>query len=138
MAALFAPIGIFLGRIANFVNDELWGRVTDVPWAVCFPSGGYLPRHPSQIYEAICEGLIIFAVLNILWRCRAIRERRGVVSALFVLMYGVFRIVIEYFRQPDEQIGFLFGTMTMGQLLSLPVLLLGVFLLWRFTFKPLK
>lgn len=138
LAALFAPIGIFLGRIANFINDELWGRITDVPWAVCFPSGGYFPRHPSQIYEAICEGLIIFVVLNVLWQWRAIRERRGLVSALFVLMYGVFRIIIEYFRQPDEQIGFLFGTITMGQLLSVPVVLFGVLLLWRFALKPLK
>ncbi len=138
LAALFAPIGIFLGRIANFINDELWGRVSDVPWAVCFPSGGYLPRHPSQIYEALTEGLVIFVVLNLLWHWRAVRERRGLISALFVLMYGVFRIIIEYFRQPDEQIGFLFGTVTMGQMLSLPIVLLGLFLIWRLAFKPLK
>lgn len=138
LAALFAPIGIFLGRIANFVNDELWGRVTDVPWAVRFPSGGYLPRHPSQLYEAFAEGLVIFFVLNWLWRYRAVRERRGVVSALFVIMYGSFRIVLERFRQPDAQLGFLWGGLTMGQLLSVPVLLFGLYLLWRFAFRPAK
>ena len=138
MAALFAPVGIFLGRIANFVNDELWGRVAEVPWAVRFPSGGYLPRHPSQLYEAFAEGAVIFVVLNWLWRYKGIRERQGVVSALFVIMYGFFRIVLEYFRQPDAQLGFLWGGMTMGQLLSVPLLLLGGYLLWRFAAKPAK
>lgn len=138
LAALYAPIGLFLGRIANFINDELWGRITDVAWAVRFPSGGYLPRHPSQLYEAFAEGIVIFAVLNWLWRYKGIRERRGVVSSLFVIMYGLFRIVLEYFRQPDAQLGFLWGGMTMGQLLSFPVLLFGFYLFWRFAFKPVK
>ncbi|MBQ8785692.1 MAG: prolipoprotein diacylglyceryl transferase [Alphaproteobacteria bacterium] len=135
MAALFAPIGIFLGRIANFINDELWGRVTDVPWAVRFPSGGFLPRHPSQLYEAVTEGLIIFIVLNLLWKKQNIRKNNGVISALFVIMYGFFRMLMEYYRQPDEQLGFFFGYITMGQILSLPVLLFGLSLLWYFCFK---
>jgi len=132
LAALYAPIGIFLGRLANFVNDELWGRVSNVPWAVRFPSGGYLPRHPSQLYEACAEGLFILIVLNWLWYgFSAIRQRRGTVSALFVLMYALFRIVLEQFRQPDAQLGFYFGFLTMGQILSMPLLALGIFLLWR-------
>lgn len=138
LAALFAPIGLFLGRIANFVNDELWGRVTDVPWAVRFPSGGGLPRHPSQLYEAFLEGVVIFAVLNILWRMPKIREKRGTVSALFVLMYAVFRFLIEYVREPDEQLGFLWLGLTMGQWLSVPVFLLGIFLIFVFYLKPEK
>lgn len=138
LVALFAPIGIFWGRIANFVNDELWGRVTDVPWAVRFPSGGNLPRHPSQLYEAFAEGLVILFVLNCLWQIKAVRERRGIVSALFVIMYGIFRCSLEYFRQPDAQIGFLWGGFTMGQYLSLPVVCFGFGLLWYFVSKPAK
>ncbi len=138
LAALFAPIGLFLGRIANFVNDELWGRVTNVPWAVRFPSGGGLPRHPSQLYEAFLEGVVIFAVLNILWRMPKIREKRGLVSSLFVLMYAVFRFLVEYVRQPDEQLGFLWLGLTMGQWLSVPIFLLGVFLFFVFCFRPSK
>ena len=119
MAALYAPIGLFLGRLANFVNDELWGRVSEVPWAVRFPSGGYLPRHPSQLYEAFCEGLLMLLILNCLWRfCPVVRKRKGTVSALFVVLYAVFRIVLENFRQPDAQLGFYFGFVTMGQMLS--------------------
>ena len=85
LVALYAPIGIFLGRIANFINDELWGRVTDVPWAVKFPSGGYLPRHPSQLYEAFFEGIILFIILNCLWKLKKVRCKCGTVSAIFVL-----------------------------------------------------
>jgi phosphatidylglycerol:prolipoprotein diacylglycerol transferase len=135
MAALFAPIGIFLGRIANFINDELWGRITDVPWAVRFPSGGFLPRHPSQLYEAVAEGLVIFIVLNLLWKNQKIRKNNGIISALFVIMYGFFRMVLEYYRQPDEQLGFFFVYITMGQILSFPVLLFGFALLWYFCVK---
>ncbi len=138
LAALYAPIGIFLGRLANFVNDELWGRVSDVPWAVRFPSGGYLPRHPSQLYEAFCEGLLMLIVLNLLWRLvPVVRMRKGTVSALFVILYACFRITLENFRQPDAQLGFYFGFATMGQLLSLPLLLFGFYLLYR-RFRPEK
>ena len=125
LIVLYAPIGIFCGRLANFVNDELWGRVTDVPWAVRFPNGGYLPRHPSQLYEAFFEGLVMFAVLNFLWRYKYVREHNGLVSALFITLYGIFRISMERFREPDAQLGFFFGHITMGQMLSVPLILVG-------------
>ncbi len=126
LVVLYAPIGIFLGRLANFANDELWGRVTDVPWAIRFPAGGYLPRHPSQLYEAFFEGIVMFFLLNWLWRYSFVRNRSGLVSAFFVLMYGVFRISMEQFREPDQHMGFFFGGITMGQILSLPLIVLGL------------
>lgn len=131
LVVLYAPIGIFLGRLANFVNDELWGRVTDVAWAVRFPSGGYLPRHPSQLYEACLEGLLMFVILNCLWMLPKVRERQGVVSALFIIFYGCFRTIVEQFREPDAQLGFFFGSVTMGQMLSLPLVLVGAIVLWK-------
>lgn len=137
LVVLYAPIGIFLGRLANFVNDELWGRVTDVAWAVRFPSGGYLPRHPSQLYEAFFEGLVMFVVLNSLWRFQAVRTRRGTVSSLFILLYGIFRISMEQFREPDKQLGFFWNSFTMGQILSTPLILIGLIVLYR-NFKPAK
>lgn len=123
------PIGLFLGRLANFTNDELWGRVSDVAWAVRFPSGGFLPRHPSQLYEAFFEGVVMFIVLNWLWGFKAVRGRTGVVSALFVILYGIFRISLEQFREPDAQLGFFFGHVTMGQMLSVPLILAGLVVL---------
>ncbi len=129
LVALYAPIGIFLGRIANFINDELWGRVTDVPWAVRFPNGGYLPRHPSQLYEALFEGVLLFVILNCLWKFDKVRKNSGIVSALFVILYGTFRISMEQFRQPDVQLGFLIGGLTMGQILSLPFIIAGAIVL---------
>ena len=133
LVVLYAPIGIFLGRLANFANDELWGRVTDVAWAVRFPNGGYLPRHPSQIYEALTEGLLMLLILNILWRKEWVRSRTGFVSAVFALCYGAFRMAMEQFREPDAQLGFLFGYITMGQLLSIPLIIAGLYVI----FKPL-
>jgi phosphatidylglycerol---prolipoprotein diacylglyceryl transferase len=122
------PIGLFFGRIANFINGELFGRVTDVPWAVVFPAGGLLPRHPSQLYEAACEGLLLFALLFIAERAGA-RRRPGMLCGIFIAGYAVARMSGELFRQPDAQIGFLiFGT-TMGQLLSIPLLLAGIALI---------
>jgi len=131
MVSVYVPIGIFLGRLANFVNGELWGRQTDVPWAVRFPAGGYLPRHPSQLYEAITEGLLMFCILFFCWRFEKIREKTGFVSGMFLFLYGVFRMSVEQFREPDTQIGFLFKYITMGQLLSVPFLLLGIYLMQR-------
>lgn len=131
LIVLYAPIGIFLGRLANFVNDELWGRVTDVPWAVRFPSGGYLPRHPSQLYEAFFEGMVMFIVLNWLWQYKKVRAFHGLASALFVIFYGVFRILMEQFREPDAQLGFFFGHITMGQMLSVPLIAAGIFVICR-------
>ncbi len=131
LLAPVVPLGIFLGRLANFVNDELWGRVTDVAWAVRFPRGGYVPRHPSQIYEACLEGILLFTVLNVLWQVKWCRERTGFLSAIFLLGYAACRAFVEQFREPDKQIGFLWGGLTMGQCLSIPVVALGIWLLYR-------
>ena len=119
------PIGLFLGRLGNFINGELWGRPTDVPWAMVFPDGGPTPRHPSQLYEAALEGLVLFAVLALLIRAGALR-RRGTVTGVFALGYGLARIACEFFREPDEQLGFIWGSLTMGMLLTLPVVLVGI------------
>lgn len=127
--APLVPVGIFLGRLANFVNDELWGRVTNVAWAVRFPNGGYLPRHPSQLYEACLEGIVLFVILNLMWMNKRCRERKGFISGAFLLGYALFRMLLEQFREPDAQLGFLWNGVTMGQLLSLPALLGGVYLL---------
>jgi phosphatidylglycerol---prolipoprotein diacylglyceryl transferase len=121
-------IGIFLGRIANFINGELWGRPSDVPWAMVFPSGGALPRHPSQLYEAVLEGLVLFVVLNAMIR-RGALKRPGLILGAFSFGYGVARTICEHFREPDPQLGFLWGGMTMGMLLSLPLILAGIILM---------
>lgn len=131
IVALYVPIGIFLGRLANFINGELWGRITTVPWAVKFPEGGYLPRHPSQIYEALSEGVLMFCILNILWQKKYVREHTGFISGIFLIVYAVSRICMEFFREPDAQIGFIVARVTMGQLLSLPFLLLGLYVLHK-------
>jgi phosphatidylglycerol---prolipoprotein diacylglyceryl transferase len=123
-----APIGIFLVRLANFINGELWGRPTDVPWAMIFPNGGPIPRHPSQLYEATLEGLVLLVVLGVLVRCGALK-RPGVVTGAAALGYGVARIVCEFFREPDAQIGFLWGGLTMGMLLCVPLILVGIVVL---------
>jgi phosphatidylglycerol---prolipoprotein diacylglyceryl transferase len=123
-----APIGLFLGRLANFINGELWGRPTDVPWAMVFPSGGPVPRHPSQLYEATLEGLGLLLLLGILVRLGALK-RPGVVTAAFAIGYGIARIVCEFFREPDAQLGFLFGGLTMGMLLCIPLIAAGLGLL---------
>jgi len=120
---LAAPIGLGLGRIGNFINGELFGRVTDVPWGVVFPGGGPLPRHPSQLYEAILEGPVLFLILWLLQR-RSLPS--GIVFWSFIGLYGLIRIFVEFFRQPDLQIGYVIGRFSMGQLLSLPMLLLGM------------
>jgi phosphatidylglycerol:prolipoprotein diacylglycerol transferase len=131
IVALYVPIGIFLGRLANFVNGELWGRVTTVPWAVKFPTGGFLPRHPSQLYEAFAEGIVMFVILNTLWRHKYVREHTGIISACFLIIYASSRICMEFFREPDPQIGFLFNGVTLGQILSIPFLCLGLYILHR-------
>lgn len=131
LIAAAGPIGLFLGRIANFINGELFGRATDVPWGVIFPNGGDLPRHPSQLYEAILEGLVLFAVLAVLAHRPAIRHRHGMLAGVFFIGYGLSRITVEFFRQPDPQLGFLFGGATMGQVLSIPMVLFGLWLIER-------
>jgi phosphatidylglycerol:prolipoprotein diacylglycerol transferase len=117
-----APIGLGLGRLGNFINGELYGRITDVPWAMVFPGGGPLPRHPSQIYELLLEGVLL---LLILWLLRLVVQRDGILTAVFLLCYGSFRILAEFFREPDPQLGFIIGPFTMGQLLSAAMLLAG-------------
>ncbi|APY14413.1 prolipoprotein diacylglyceryl transferase [Brucella sp. 10RB9214] len=126
------PIGLGVVRVANFVNSELWGRVSDVPWAVYFPNGGPLPRHPSQLYEAFLEGLVLFFVLFVLvWGARKLKQP-GFVAGAFVTGYGLSRIAVEFFREPDAQIGYLFGGwLTMGMVLSVPMVLLGLWAMWR-------
>jgi phosphatidylglycerol---prolipoprotein diacylglyceryl transferase len=121
-------IGIFLGRLANFINGELWGRPTDVPWAMVFPSGGPQPRHPSQLYEALLEGLLLFVVLTVLIR-RGALQRPGFITGAFAFGYGIARTIGEFFREPDVQLGFLWGGVTMGMLLSLPLILAGLVLM---------
>jgi phosphatidylglycerol:prolipoprotein diacylglycerol transferase len=130
-----APIGLFLGRMANFVNAELWGRRSDVPWAFVFPGAGPLPRHPSQLYEAALEGLVLFVVLALMMRAGALK-RPGMILGAFSLGYGVARVICEFFREPDAQLGFLWGGLTMGMLLSLPLIVAGVWLIVAAMRKP--
>jgi phosphatidylglycerol:prolipoprotein diacylglycerol transferase len=120
-----APIGLFLGRIANFINNELWGRTTDVPWAVLFPNTGSLPRHPSQLYEAGLEGLVLLGVLGYLIRMGAL-SRPGLITGAFALGYGISRFICEFFREPDPQVGYFWGGLTMGMLLSVPLMVAGL------------
>jgi phosphatidylglycerol:prolipoprotein diacylglycerol transferase len=120
------PIGLGLGRVANFVNGELYGRVSDVPWAFVFPGGGEEPRHPSQLYEAVLEGPVLFLVLFLLMRNDKIRRTYpGVVTGVFLIGYALARMFVELFREPDDYLGFFFGSFTMGQLLCIPMILVG-------------
>jgi phosphatidylglycerol:prolipoprotein diacylglycerol transferase len=123
------PVGLFFGRIANFINGELFGRPSDVPWAMVFPNGGPEPRHPSQLYQAGLEGIVLFAVLAVLAHNTALRQRPGLVSGAFLSGYAIARGIGELFRAPDAHLGFLIGPLTMGQLLSLPMFLAGVWLI---------
>ncbi len=134
MAALCAPVGLGLGRIGNFINGELYGRETTVPWGVVFPGGGPLARHPSQLYEAVLEGLLLFLVVRFFSRTRG--GAVGMAGWSFVAGYGLFRFIVEFFRQPDAQVGFLFGLFSMGQILSLPMFLVGVIMLTRLMQNP--
>lgn len=127
--APLTPLGLGAGRIGNFINGELWGRVTDLPWGMIFPHVGPYPRHPSQLYQALLEGLLLFVIL---WLYSARPRPRMAVSGLFLLCYGAFRFLAEFARQPDSQLGFVaFDWMTMGQLLSVPMVIAGLLLLWR-------
>ncbi|WP_454684513.1 prolipoprotein diacylglyceryl transferase [Ancylobacter moscoviensis] len=136
IAATVVPVGLFLGRLANFINGELWGRASDVPWAFVFPHGGPEPRHPSQLYEAGLEGVAIFTILLLAIRAGAL-ARPGMVAGLFVFLYGCARIFVEFFREPDAQLGYLYGGwLTMGMVLSLPMLALGSWLMLRARRRP--
>jgi phosphatidylglycerol:prolipoprotein diacylglycerol transferase len=131
--AVVAPIGLGLGRIANFINGELWGRPAPdwLPWAMIFPTGGPIPRHPSQIYQALLEGAVLLTVMFALARREHLRARFGWLTGAFLFGYGVARIIGEFFRQPDPFLGFLFAGATMGQLLSIPMLVAGAILMLR-------
>jgi phosphatidylglycerol:prolipoprotein diacylglycerol transferase len=124
-----APIGLFFGRIANFINGELFGRISNVPWAMVFPDGGPLPRHPSQLYEASLEGIVLFCVLAVLAHRTGALKRPGTLAGAFLIGYGLCRCTVELFRQPDPQIGFLIDGLTMGIVLSLPMIAAGVILI---------
>ena len=125
------PIALGTGRIGNFINAELPGRITDVPWAVVFPGGGELPRHPSQLYEAALEGLVLFVVMFALVQFTKIRTRPGLLMGVFLIGYGSARIIVEFFREPDIQIGFLTSGTTLGQWLSVPLLVAGIYFIYR-------
>lgn len=131
--APLVPFGLGAGRLGNFINGELWGRVSDLPWAMVFPTGGPEPRHPSQLYQFALEGVLLFVILNLVWRRQ---PPRGVISGLFLVCYGLFRILVEFVRQPDAQLGLYFNLISMGQILSLPMVLAGLLMIWVAYRKP--
>lgn len=127
--APLAPVGLGPGRIGNFINQELWGKVTDLPWGMVFRTGGPEPRHPSQLYECALEGVALFLIL---WFYSVRPRPMGAVSGLFMICYGAFRFAVEFVREPDAQLGYIaFGWVTMGQVLSLPMIIFGAWLMWR-------
>lgn len=132
LIATAVPIGLFFGRLANFINGELYGRAADLPWAMVFPADPTgLPRHPSQLYEAALEGPVLFTLLLLLSRSARVRQRPGALTGMFLVGYGAARILVEFFREPDVQLGFLAAGSTMGQWLSLPMLVGGLYLILR-------
>jgi phosphatidylglycerol:prolipoprotein diacylglycerol transferase len=133
LACAFAPIGLFFGRLANFIKPELWGRATDVPWAMVFPYAGPVPRHPSQLYEAALEGVVLFVLLQIALRVFRAHERPGLISAFFFAGYGTFRFICEFYREPDTQF---IGPISMGMALSIPVWLAAGLLFRAASRKP--
>ena len=130
LIAIVAPIGIFLGRISNFINSELYGKESDIFWSVKFLAVDEIYRHPSQIYEAIFEGIVLFLILNYLYR-KKVLINPGVISSIFLILYSVFRIIIEYFREPDIQLGYLIFNLTMGQIVSIIFLIFGIYLFFK-------
>ncbi len=131
LVSCVAPIGLFFGRIANFINAELYGKITDVPWAVVFPNTSGLPRHPSQIYEALLEGILLFILMNILVHKNSLRKKEGMLGGIFITLYGACRIFVEFFREPDFKIGYILNYFTMGQILSLPMIIIGCYFIFR-------
>ena len=129
LVSLVAPIGIFFGRLANFINSELYGTPTEVPWSVIFTQIDNLPRHPSQLYEAVLEGIILFSIL-MYFRKKNYLTKPGLISGLFLILYSIFRFFIEFFRVPDEQLGYLIFELSMGQIISLIFLMFGIFLFY--------
>lgn len=129
LLAVVSPIGLFFGRIANFINMELYGRITTSKIGMVFPNAGNLPRHPSQLYEALSEGLILFIILFSLANCTNIRKYKGALSGIFLCGYGISRFIVEFFREPDEQIGYILNYFTLGQLLTIPLFIAGIYLI---------
>jgi len=129
LISLVAPIGIFFGRLANFINSELYGKVTEVPWAVTFVQIDNLSRHPSQLYEAILEGIILFLIL-LYFRKKNFLEKPGLISSLFIIFYSIFRFFIEFFRVPDEQLGYIIFNLSIGQIISVIFVLFGIILFY--------
>ncbi|CAL7960737.1 Phosphatidylglycerol--prolipoprotein diacylglyceryl transferase [Alphaproteobacteria bacterium] len=130
MFATTVPIGLFLGRIANFINVELCGRITDVPWGVIFPQLDNFPRHPSQIYEAMLEGVLLFVIMLVLYFKTHLKDKSGSLSGTFLIGYAIIRMIVENYRAPDQHIGFIIAQVTLGQILSVPMLLLGVYIIF--------
>jgi phosphatidylglycerol:prolipoprotein diacylglycerol transferase len=138
LSCAVAPIGLFLGRIANFINDELWGRPSNVPWAMVFPRAGPLPRHPSQLYEAGLEGIVLFVVLALVVRAGGLK-RPGLTFGVFMLGYGIARTIAEFFREPDPQLEKLSHGLTMGMVLSMPMIVIGIaFIIYALKHPPRK
>ncbi len=135
MVALITPIGLGLGRFTNFINGELYGRVSDIPWAMVFPRAGSEPRHPSQLYESLLEGPVLFLVM---WWVSRLRPRDGIITAVGILAYGIFRFLVEFTREPDPQLGYVLGPFSMGQLMCLAMILLGVAMLWWLKKNPAR
>ena len=127
LIALVTPVGLFFGRLANFVNGELYGRITNHPFGMVFPTGGDLPRHPSQLYEALFEGVILFIILWIMASIFNLLKRPGLITSYFIFLYGLFRFFIEFYREPDEHMGLLYFELSMGQILSIPMILTGLY-----------
>jgi phosphatidylglycerol:prolipoprotein diacylglycerol transferase len=127
LIAIVAPIGIFFGRLANFINGELYGRITNHSFGMIFPNAGNSPRHPSQLYEAFFEGFLLFIIMLLFIKFTNILNKKGLITALFLSCYGSFRFMIEFFREPDANIGLLYFNFSMGQLLSLPMIIIGLY-----------
>ena len=130
-----APVGLFFGRLANFINVELYGRVTDFPLAMIYPSIDQAPRHPSQLYEAFFEGVVLFIILRHCNKKNYSQNNFGFITSLFLILYGIFRFLIEFLREPDAHIGLIFNSITMGQLLSVPLVIIGVGIYLKTHFK---
>ena len=135
LIAIVAPIGIFFGRLANFINGELYGRITNHSFGMIFPNAGNSPRHPSQLYEAFFEGFLLFIIMLLFIKFTNILNKKGLITALFLSCYGSFRFIIEFFREPDANIGLLYFNFSMGQLLSLPMIIVGLYFIIFITRK---
>ena len=131
LVSIIAPIGLFLGRISNFINTELYGRVTDFPFAFIYPLIDNNPRHPSQLYEAFFEGIVLFIILYLIFKKNSKKYSAGIISAYFLILYSIFRFLIEFLREPDLHLGLFLNYLSMGQILCIPILFAGILILFR-------